>query len=73
MVGAAVGAFIPAMEDFYKAFWGAPPQPITFLSLLKIIIFVVPTALAIFAITIIAHKEKSGKQLLDEIRQRPKS
>jgi hypothetical protein len=71
MVGAAVGAAIPALEEFYRAFWATPATAMTGLGLVKILVFAITAALAIGATLVMWHKEKSGKDLLDEIRKRP--
>jgi len=73
MVGAALGAAIPALEELYKAFLSRAPDAITGLGLIKILVFAVTAALAVGAMLVIRHKETSGKELLDEIRKRPTS
>lgn len=72
MVGGAIGAFIPAMEAIYVAFCVEPRPPFSILILLKIIVFIVTAALGGLAAFVVYRKGKTGKQLLDEIRNRPK-
>lgn len=71
MVGAALGAMIPAIEDLYRAFLSTPSQPLTALALLKVLVFAVTGALAIGACIVMRQKEKSGRELIDDIRKRP--
>lgn len=71
MVGACLSAFIPALEDVGKAYVVSPVEPLGKLGLVKILICVVPGALAALAAAIIYRKQKTAKELLDEIRNRP--
>lgn len=72
MVGASLGAFIPAMEALYATFFAEPVQVFGVLALLKIIAFFVTAALAAMAAFVVYRKGKTGQELLREIRARPK-
>lgn len=72
MVGASVGAFIPAMEAIYSTFFVKEPPPIGTLALMKILVFFITVALALLVAFVVFQKGKTGRELLTEIRNRPK-
>ena len=72
MVGAALGALVPAAEVLYKTYSVSPPLPMGRLSLLKVLVFSITAALVALAAFVVYRKGKSGRELLTEIRNRPK-